>query len=545
MSVISASDHRVVVVGAGAAGLMTALELWRWGVPCLVIDKRRGPASNSAAITLHSSTREDLEAVGLASDIDAAGIPSYSMDYHFKHAKAVDGGQAGPRLDFTRLKPPTYPTNYSEILNIPQRETERILRERLESLGCEILWGTELRKLTCDEYGCVTATFVKPCGEVEIIRPEWLVGCDGVYSTVRRQLGIEFVGTSYDNDLCMTDTVIWGLPLPRDRLHYLICDQRLIFLAALPSDPKAPLFRVIVGELGSGGPRTNNPHALFQTALDVHFGGAIIVDEPKSTPTQFTLGQRLATRFIHPSGHVILCGDAAHTQTIAGGMGLNLALQDAINLAAKLAMVVQGLANPSLLHSYEPERRQAAVQAGDIARRIHGVIMDPRTPLEQRVATAAELNDDAVGLISGHRLNYRGTAGRIPGLTALDGLAAGDRAPNIAITRNQRVHDQANHYYTLLGVQAEPDSAAVWTTLAREVESRFGQRVRFTLVTPPGVHTLAPVNALMAESTDFHEVYGVRGRNSLCLLRSDRHVDTRCLHLEHDALLNQLGTVLT
>ncbi|MEU2040471.1 FAD-dependent monooxygenase [Nocardia niwae] len=545
MSAISVSDYPVVVVGAGAAGLMAALELWRWGVPCVVIDKRRGPAPFSGAITLHSATREDLDAVGLGSDFDAAGIPSYSMDYHFKHANTVGGGQAGPRLDFTQLKPPTYPTDYAEILNIPQRETERILRERLESLGCEILWGLELQDLVCDEDGRITATLVKPGGEVEVIRPERLVGCDGVYSTVRRQLGIEFVGMSYDNHLRMTDTVLGGLPLPRDRLHYLICDQRLVFLAALPGDPKTPLFRVIVGELGSGGPRTQNTHALFQSVFDVHFHGAVIVGEPASAPTEFTLGQRLASRFIHPSGNVILCGDAAHTQTIAGGMGLNLALQDAINLAAKLSMVVQGLADPSLLQAYESERRQAAVQAGDIARRIHGVIMDPRTPLEQRVATAAELNDDAVGLISGHRLNYRGTARPIPGLTALDGLAAGDRAPNIAITGNHRVHDQIDHCYTLLGVQDEPDSAAAWTTLARKVEERFGQRVRFTLVTPPGVRTRAPVNTLMAESTDFHEVYGVRGRNSLCLLRSDRHVAMRCLQGEQGALLDKLRAVLT
>ncbi|WP_280308271.1 FAD-dependent oxidoreductase [Nocardia abscessus] len=538
MSAISASDCRIVIVGAGAAGLMTALELWLRGEQCLVIDKRPGPWSASRAITLHSSTREDLEAIGLADSLDAAGLPSYSMDYHFKGANR---GMNSPRLDFTRLRT----TKYREILNISQDVTERILRQRLESLGCEILWGTELRHLTCDDGGRITATLVRSGGEVQVIRPEFLVGCDGAHSTVRRQLGIELVGAAYDNDLRMVDTVLWGLPLPRNRLHYLICDQRLVFLAALPGDPEVPLFRVIIGEFGSEGHRADTTHALFQAAFDVHFNGAVIVDQPRSVASDFRLGQHIATRYRNDSGNVILCGDAAHTQTIAGGMGLNLALQDAINLAAKLALVVKGLADPSLLRSYETERRQAATQAGDIAGRIHGMIMDPRTPLEQRAAAAAELNDEAVGMISGHRLNYRGTASQAPGFTVLEGLAAGDRAPNVAITRGQRVHDQVDHYYTLLGVQDEPDSTATWTKLAGQVDERFGNRVRFALVTPPGVRSDAPVTSIMAETREFHSVYGARGRNALCLLRSDRYLDLRCLEAEQDVLLNQLGAFLT
>ncbi|MGY1946289.1 FAD-dependent monooxygenase [Nocardia asiatica] len=538
MSAISVSDSRVVVVGAGAAGLMTALQLWLRGEQCAVIDKRLGPWSATRAITLHSSTREDLEAIGLADSLSAAGLPSHSMDYHFKGANP---GNESPRLVFTRLRH----TKYREVLNISQEVTERILRQRLESLGCEILWGTELRHLTCDDGGRITATLGKRGDAVEVIRPEFVVGCDGAHSTVRRQLGIEFVGAAYDNDLRMMDTVLWGLPLPRNRLHYLICDQHLVFLAALPGDPQVPLFRVIIGELRSDGHRAETTHALFQAAFDVHFNGAVIVGEPKSAVSDFRLGQHIATRYSNEGGNIILCGDAAHTQTIAGGMGLNLALQDAINLAPKLALVVKGLADPSLLRSYETERRQAAIQAGEVAGRVHSVIMDPRTPLEQRAAAAAALNDEAVGMISGHRLNYRTVIEQPAGLTVLEGLTAGERAPNVAITREQRVHNQIGHYYTLLGVQDEPDSVAAWTKLARQVHERFGERVRFTLITPPGVRSDAPVPSIMAETRQFHSVYGARGRNALCLLRSDRYVDMRCLQDQQDALLNKLGAVLT
>ena len=183
---LQAISPPILIVGAGLAGLSLAIELTRWGVPFRVIDSAVGPNPWSRAFTVHARTAEWLTSVGLIDDFRNHGLLHKSMDYWFEGAKKV------ARLDFTRLTG----TRYRHILISNQNMTETLLRGYLASRGVTVEWGTELVAATDDPDG-ITATLSRPEGGEEVVRCEWLAGCDGVHSTVRDLLGEKFTGKGY------------------------------------------------------------------------------------------------------------------------------------------------------------------------------------------------------------------------------------------------------------------------------------------------------------------------------------------------------------
>ena len=183
---LQAISPPILIVGAGLAGLSLAIELTRWGVPFRVIDSAVGPNPWSRAFTVHARTAEWLTSVGLIDDFRNHGLLHKSMDYWFEGVNKV------ARLDFTRLTG----TRYPHILISNQNMTETLLRGYLASRGVTVEWGTELVAATDDPDG-ITATLSRPEGGEEVVRCEWLAGCDGVHSTVRDLLGEKFTGKGY------------------------------------------------------------------------------------------------------------------------------------------------------------------------------------------------------------------------------------------------------------------------------------------------------------------------------------------------------------
>ncbi|MGY2087888.1 FAD-dependent monooxygenase [Nocardia gipuzkoensis] len=529
MSHDSEGSNHILIVGAGPVGSLAAIILRRWGVACRVIDMAGGRARTSNACVLHARSLELLAHLGLADPLVARGRRTRRMNYHFLGTGEI------ARLDFTQLD-----SSYPYMLTISQAETERILHEEHALLGGTIEWNTELLSVSTDSGGHTTARVVnKADGREEILHPDRIIGCDGVHSTVRQQMGMTVVsGKYYADQMRMTDAPISGLPLFKEDLDYLVEPDRMTLLIPLPGD----IHRLLVSDM-SENPETEITQEAFQAVLDRCFHGTVTLGQPEWA-SNFTIRIGISD---YRRGNVFLAGDAAHHHSPAGAQGMNLGLQDAYNLAWKLALVTKGESPEELLDTYEPQRREAAERVIKRTGTLHDLLMAHGTPIAERLAIIREPGfvEQAVNGISGIGTTYRHTVSAAPGITSLGGLVAGDRAPDVALTSRQRLHELLHHPgHTLLVFQRTAEATPALTALRNRVAQRFGERVRVTAITSPEQRRVAPADAVIADTAAAHKLYGADEFDSLCLLQPDGHILGLCGLPEQEALLTAIGTVL-
>jgi len=511
---VSPTPAPVLIVGGGPTGTTLAIELMRRGVPCRVLDSADGPVHTSRSFTLHARTLELFEMANLADRFLERGLPSVSMDYHFQ------GIDEPARLDFSQLD-----SRYPYTLIINQNITERTLREHLAELGTPVEWSTELRSISPESDGSVTATLVHhPSGRSEAVPTDWLVGCDGVQSTVRSQLDIPYEGDEYEGmRLRMLDVPLDGFSMGDDRIHYFVSEERLLLITKLPGAN----YRVLISDM-QGNPPTETVRTAFQNAVDIHFQGKVTLGEPEWA-TSFRSWRRVTPAYRH--GRVFLAGDAAHCHSPAGGQGMNACIQDAFNLGWKLAMVVRTEAHESLLDSYEPERRPIAQQVIEGTDALHAIIMAHGISIPDRIKLSREpgFTQEAIGKISGLDYNYRSAMG-VPVEDAIGaGVVAGDRAPDVPIADGRRLHELLRHPgYTLL-LLPKDDPGPELDTLAGEVAQRYGATVRVELITGDD------------RSLDR---YAPAGGDAFCLVRPDGYVRLCARISDRDTLLAVLGADL-
>ena len=323
----------ILVVGAGPVGLTMAISLRRLGAPVRIIDRAGERSTLSKALVLWPRTLELLDIQGCTGQLVAHGLP-------VRTARILAHGRTLVELDLGGA-----PSPHPFALMIPQDRTERLLDEELQRLGGAIERGVELLAVSQDEAG-VTCRLQASDGTAETVTTAWLIACDGAHSTVRHQLGLAFEGVSMPSTWLLADTLIDGL----DPTAIAICLESDGVLALFPM--AGDRFRVIANlpaDAGDGEPTLDQVTAL------VHARGF-----PESRPHdptwlgRFRINERKLAEY--RCGRVFLAGDAAHVHSPAGGQGMNTGMQDAINLAWKLALVERGLAPDRLLDSYSTER---------------------------------------------------------------------------------------------------------------------------------------------------------------------------------------------
>jgi len=331
----------VLVAGAGPVGLTMALELARYGVKTRVIDKISGPSDTSRAVAIWPRTLELLDRSGVTADLLAVGNRVVAAN--------IFSGKA--QVGRIRLEDVVSPFPFA--LMTPQYETEGVLRRHLQAHGIEPQFSTELADIGQDDTG-VTATLRTADGTQTTERFDWLVACDGSHSVVRHRLGLQFQGDTLGLDWTQGDFHLTGMPLPSSELAIFWHPE-----GALMFFPMAPDRYRIITSLGPSTDAEPVPLDLdaFQKVIDRRGPGGITL-----TGTVWTSAFRINERQVdaYRSGRIFLAGDAAHVHSPAGGQGMNTGIQDAINLAWKLALVSRGaLAAPMLLGSYDAERRPA------------------------------------------------------------------------------------------------------------------------------------------------------------------------------------------
>ncbi len=394
----------VLVVGAGPTGLALACELARRNVAVRIVDRASEYFGGSRGKGLQPRTLEVLDDLGVVDEAFEWGIEGIGFRNYRPGEPPVD---TDPQAE--QVRTPAVP--YPKSVVIPQWRTERILRDRLATLGVPVELGTELVDFeqSADD---VTVTLTGPAG-TERVTADYLVGCDGGHSMVRKALGIEFAGeTAETAAMIIADLEVTGLP--RDRWHMWVGERGFLALC--------PFTGVSSWQAQAVVPDLPEPSlaAFQQIFADVAGLPGVELANPTWLST-YRVNERVVDRF--RVGRVFVAGDAAHVHSPAGGLGMNTGIQDAYNLGWKLAAVLAGEPD-SLLDSYESERLPiAAWTLGTSTERLR-TIADGFAKGENRFSDMGGSEVRQLGL------GYRGSE-LSREFTDRDGrLRAGDRAPD-------------------------------------------------------------------------------------------------------------------
>ncbi len=328
-----AVDVKVLVVGAGPTGLLLAAELHRRGIGCRVIDANPAPLHWDRATVVHPRSLEVFESLGIVEPLLAAGVKQ-------RIARIHSAGEVLGEIDLA-LCGSRYPFN----IGISEEMTEAILTKYLERQGGEVVRLSKLVDLA-QRDDSLTATIERD-GQMEQVTAQWVVGCDGVHSITRKMSGIELLGHDLTEPWAVFDATVPGWPESYEG-NYAYLDEIPVILTALPQQQ----WRVYLRPTSPESDLVADAYSTLTRYLPA------IRFENITHPTRFHCHTKVAARY--RSGKILLAGDAAHVCSPSQGHGMNSGLQDAFNLAWKLALVCQGHSAANLLDSYEAERHPVA-----------------------------------------------------------------------------------------------------------------------------------------------------------------------------------------
>lgn len=336
---LTAATNDVLVVGAGPVGLALTNDLIRRGIGCRLIDSAPHATQKTKAVGVMPRTLELLAKMGVAKPAIERGLKAAIFCPY-------SDGKRLTRIDFgEHLLDSPYPY----VLMLPQHQTEELLTEHLHRQGGAIEWRTELISLTQDEQG-VEALLRHADGREERVRTAFLVGCDGAHSTVRHLLGLPFSGEAFEQSFAVGNVRLdWDLPY--DEIFAFV--HRGSFIAYFPMVHRR--CRVVIAYELDKAPTGDVTLEEIQSMIDTCGPLGARASDPADL-TRFHVNQRRAEHYRR--GRIFLAGDAAHIHSPIGAQGMNTGMQDAFNLAWKLALMVKGQASAQLLHSYEAEREQ-------------------------------------------------------------------------------------------------------------------------------------------------------------------------------------------
>lgn len=348
------TDTDVLIAGAGPIGLTAAIELARNGIGCRIVDPLLEPPQYAKAVGIQPRTLELFERMGVLRQIlDAAVQLRGQLAY-------VNGEQVG-RLDLAL--PDDVPFQF---IGLPQYATERILREELTARGVAVERGLRLTGFEQDTDG-VTATLTDGDGTQQSVRAGYLIGADGAHSVVRKGLGLTFEGAAFDEQYMLGDVEVdWSLPPGYTvRAMHQTDGQTddLLVCIPLPGRKRYRMSMLVPEEL-SVAPNGDVQHGFQGQRTPELSHIQAVLDRLAPEPTiasnlRWSSVFRISHRIVDSYGRsrVFVAGDAAHIHPPTGAQGMNTGIQDAHNLAWKLALAVSGVAAEGLLDSYDAERR--------------------------------------------------------------------------------------------------------------------------------------------------------------------------------------------
>ncbi|WP_225780940.1 FAD-dependent monooxygenase [Xenophilus sp. Marseille-Q4582] len=543
-SSLDLQDVPVLIVGGSLVGLASAMFLARHGVPCLVVEKHRGTAIHPRAGYFQLRTMELMREAGIEHQVRAAALALYDADGSMNAVETLAGREIANYIP--NINHGVADVSPARRLFMPQQVLEPLMLERARELGAQFLHATELIDFEQDA-SCVTATVRQvDSGETRRIRARYMVACDGNRSPVREKLGIAMQGHGL---MSRSITIYFRADCSRAlrgrNLGVIYVNNAHVrgffrlektglggFLVVfnvgdIKTDPAA---RWVADSITTEGAAELVRKAVGEDDLEVQ-----VLDVAK-----WRAVCEVAEQYQH--GRVFIAGDAAHTMTPTGGFGGNTGIQDAHNLAWKLAFVHRGLADPSLLDTYEAERQPVGELAIEQAYNRYVLRSDPDLGTDGMQAAVPDMH------IEFNR--YRSHAVRAEADYVDDGKPdidprgsfglPGTRAPHMELLQGQQVISTLDllgrDFVLLVGPEGHP-----WLQAARDASARSGVPVMAHLINRGA--TVGELVDLHGDfSVPFWTAYGIEASGAV-LVRPDGYVGWRQRHHVADAAL-QLADAL-
>jgi 2-polyprenyl-6-methoxyphenol hydroxylase-like FAD-dependent oxidoreductase len=551
-------DERLpaLIVGAGPVGLTMALALTIGGVRFRIIDKAAQRSNKSKALGIHARTLELLESMGIVEDFIRVG--------HKVHATNIYNG----KNKLVHLSLDEMECAYPYALMVPQNETERLLGEELDKQSVTIERELELTNFSQDANS-VTATLKRTDGSEEIVRTNWLLGCDGAHSTTRHILGMKFEGSTYEESFATADCYLdWNNP--EDELFGYVNEDGIAFFFPMGNRR----YRIV-----ADGPMhaTGDPLALeeMQAIVDKRCSTKVTLSNPNWL-TWFTISRRSAAQY--RNGRAFISGDAAHVHSPVMGQGMNTGMQDALNLAWKLELVEKGIAKPELLDTYQEERHPIGLSLLKSTDAVTKVVT-LRNPIAQQVrnrlmpilASQEVVQERACKILSMLGLNYRSssivgeyreslnhTLGHpltdVPAwLEFGHGPSPGDRAPDGEVRTSgagepirlfEQLRGFTHNILLFAGLQNSTKSITDIEKTLTQLETAYAEFVRcHVILSDSAAQTNAAQSVILDIDGRLHHRYGA-AHSCLYLIRPDGYVGFRSQPIDLVQLQNHFESAL-
>ena len=331
-----------------------ACQLARFEIPFRIIDKNEGPTTQSRALVIQPRSLEIFEQMGIAERAVKQGRTFQTINYvvNGKLAQRVPLGNFGKGL-----------TQFPFLLILEQSKTEPLLIDFLRQQGHDVEWRTDLASFSQSNSG-VSAT-LKHLDKDETIETDWLIGADGASSPVRKSLDIPFGGETYKESLFVLDCKI-NWPFKDDEAAIALSKDAFGLFFPM-TDGRCRVSGIVSEEYAE-------KDAISFDEVNRQFAKNLKMDVTLSDPQWISLyhaHHRYVSQF--RKSRCFLAGDAAHVHSPAGAQGMNTGLQDAYNLAWKLALVLRGQAEETILDTYQEERLPIARKLVQTTDRVFGI----------------------------------------------------------------------------------------------------------------------------------------------------------------------------
>ena len=510
----------ILIVGSGPTGLVLAHELTRSRVQYRIIDRSLTPTQQTKALGIMAKTLELFEKMGVAQTAIDQGLKLPAFIPYSEEKPLV-------RLDFEhRLDSP-----YPYVLMLPQNRVEQILLDQISKRGGVVERGIELVALTQHE-DYVEAQLRHADGQTEHVQAKWLIGCDGAQSTVRHMLGLPFVGSTFEQIFAAADVKIdWNLTY-NEGYAFL---QRGNFIAYFPMQNGR--HRVVIAYEPKKAPEgeVTLEEIRHQIALCGPQGAQI---SDLSSPGRFHVNQRKAERYL--DGRVILAGDAAHIHSPVGAQGMNTGIQDAFNLAWKLALTVKGRAGRKLVESYAIEREHVGKELIEGTERFTHLVLqsssiittlrDHIVPLvlssipniyQRLINTLAEISIayDFSPIVHEQKTSNRHQHQLHAGERALDGPV--QQAQSGTTQLFEHLHGTQHVLLAFSSNQQPEETSQRWQEITTFLSNSYSDVVESYLVSKQAGENQRTLTDLEGK---LHERYGFENESGLVLLRPDGYI---------------------